>query len=133
MFYDIPPVGVGFNADQLHEASLRALWIKLRDESPALLQLARDTMLAHLKSERAMGALRIELNKALGTENLKLALDALNRDAVNELRTQDAAREQQRERDAVEAARTKAETKPTAPSVSPPAAQKPVPTQNARR
>lgn len=111
MFYDVPPSGSGFNADQLHEATLRALWNKLKEEHPGVLQAGRDAALQQLKGERSMAALKTMLAKAVGTENVKLALDALARDAKAALQAEDAAAAQERERTAIEGARAKLDEK----------------------
>jgi hypothetical protein len=103
MFYDVPPTGSGFNADQLHEASLRNLWNKLKDENPALLQESREVMKQSIKAARASVDMKTRLAQTLGTDAVKLALEALTKDAEAVIRAEEATEAQAREAAAIEA------------------------------
>lgn len=108
MFYDVPPTGSGFNADQLHEASLRNLWNKLKDENPSLLQESREVMKQSIKAARASVDMKARLAQALGTDGVRLALEALTRDAESALKLEEAAEQQARETAAIEARKASA-------------------------
>ena len=114
MFYDVPPTGSGFNADQLHEASLRSIWNKLKEENPALLQESREVMKRSIKAVHASVEMKTRLAQALGTDGVKLALEALTKDAEAALRIEEAAEVQAREHAAIEARKAAAADKPSA-------------------
>lgn len=115
MFYDVPPAGAGFNADQLHEATLRNIWNKLKDENPAVLQESREALKQQIKAAVAVANAKTKLAQALGTDGVKLALEALTKDAEAQIRLEEAAAAQARELAAIEAAKQRAEApKPAA-------------------
>lgn len=93
--------GRGFSADELHSAQLDAMRAKVLHERPELLELGRNALAAHIRSERDMETLRVELHRAYGADGVRMALDLLRREAEDTIRLADLAAQQKRELDAI--------------------------------
>lgn len=90
MFLDIPPPGVGFNADDLHKASQRNVTRRLREELPELHGRGVRVLLAHRQATKELEALKRDLLKMLKPDGLKLAIEALSADVDAQLKAEAA-------------------------------------------
>ncbi len=104
---DTPNMGQSFNADELYKAQLLKLRERMVNEQPDLLAKGRQVMLAHLRADRDLEALKRELFTHFGGEGRKDGLAMLTSEASTMLKAEEHQAALDAERRAVEAAQAK--------------------------
>lgn len=109
---DTPDLGKSFNADDLYRAQCDRLRDRMMNEQPDILAHGRGVLLAHLRSERDMAALKRSLFAHFGGEGVKDGVAMLTAEGSALLKAEEAQAALDNEKRAIEAAQAKRATQP---------------------